>query len=82
MSGDSAEHIASALSLGFSMGVWLALAIHAIGIEVYKKWKIIVVPVNVSAHFHPLKPFSYVLSLLGKCRDSALSTASLKECDA
>ncbi|EXL65073.1 hypothetical protein FOPG_18687 [Fusarium oxysporum f. sp. conglutinans race 2 54008] len=35
MSGDSAEHIASALSLGFSMGVWLALAIHAIGIEVY-----------------------------------------------
>ncbi|KAJ4038311.1 hypothetical protein NW756_008555 [Fusarium oxysporum] len=35
MSGESTENIASALSLGFSMGIWLALAIHAIGIEVY-----------------------------------------------
>ncbi|KAF5660763.1 hypothetical protein FDENT_13670 [Fusarium denticulatum] len=35
MSGESAENIASALSLGFSMAIWLALAIHAIGIEVY-----------------------------------------------
>ncbi|KAF4969139.1 hypothetical protein FSARC_3576 [Fusarium sarcochroum] len=35
MAGESAENIASALSLGFSLGVWLALAIHAIGIEVY-----------------------------------------------
>ncbi|QGI87054.1 hypothetical protein CEK25_002010 [Fusarium fujikuroi] len=35
MSGDSSENIASALSLGFSMAIWLALAIHAIGIEVY-----------------------------------------------
>lgn len=35
MSGESAENIATALSLGFSLGVWLALAIHAIGIEVY-----------------------------------------------
>ncbi|KAL5591334.1 hypothetical protein FOVSG1_010223 [Fusarium oxysporum f. sp. vasinfectum] len=35
MSGESTENIASALSLGFSMGIWLALAIHAIGIEAY-----------------------------------------------
>ena len=35
MSGESAENIASALSLGFSMAIWLALAIHAIGIEIY-----------------------------------------------
>ncbi|KAF5966494.1 hypothetical protein FCOIX_12485 [Fusarium coicis] len=35
MSGEGTENIASALSLGFSMGLWLALAIHAIGIEVY-----------------------------------------------
>jgi hypothetical protein len=35
MAGESAENIATALSLGFSLGVWLALAIHAIGIEVY-----------------------------------------------
>ncbi|KAF5667082.1 hypothetical protein FHETE_5785 [Fusarium heterosporum] len=35
MGGESAENIATALSLGFSLGVWLALAIHAIGIEVY-----------------------------------------------
>ncbi|KAF4984014.1 hypothetical protein FZEAL_719 [Fusarium zealandicum] len=34
MSGSS-ENIASALSLGFSLGVWLALAIHAVGVEVY-----------------------------------------------
>ncbi|KAF4436111.1 hypothetical protein FACUT_6683 [Fusarium acutatum] len=35
MSGEGTENIASALSLGFSMAIWLALAIHAIGIEVY-----------------------------------------------
>ncbi|KAF5235713.1 hypothetical protein FANTH_11593 [Fusarium anthophilum] len=35
MAGEGTENIASALSLGFSMGLWLALAIHAIGIEVY-----------------------------------------------
>ncbi|KAF5989008.1 hypothetical protein FBULB1_1163 [Fusarium bulbicola] len=35
ISGEGTENIASALSLGFSMGLWLALAIHAIGIEVY-----------------------------------------------
>ena len=29
------EQIAAALSLCFSMAVWLALAIHAIGIEIY-----------------------------------------------
>ncbi|KAF4466935.1 hypothetical protein FALBO_6203 [Fusarium albosuccineum] len=34
MSG-GAENIGAALSLGFSLGVWLALAIHAIGVEVY-----------------------------------------------
>lgn len=35
MGGESAENIAAALTLGFSMGVWLALALHAIGVEVY-----------------------------------------------
>ncbi|KAF9774269.1 hypothetical protein IL306_007760 [Fusarium sp. DS 682] len=35
MAGDGAENIASALSISFSMAVWLGLAIHAIGIEVY-----------------------------------------------
>ncbi|XEU97453.1 hypothetical protein FSHL1_002739 [Fusarium sambucinum] len=35
MDGQGAEEIATALSLGFSVGVWIALAIHAIGVEVY-----------------------------------------------
>ncbi|KAF4337744.1 hypothetical protein FBEOM_8341 [Fusarium beomiforme] len=35
MSGDGAENVASALSISFSMAVWLGLAIHAICIEVY-----------------------------------------------
>ncbi|KAM0304523.1 hypothetical protein ACHAPM_002622 [Fusarium culmorum] len=35
MGGESAENVSAALSLGFSLAVWMALAIHAIGVEVY-----------------------------------------------
>jgi hypothetical protein len=35
MGGESPENISAALSLGFSLSIWLALAIHAIGVELY-----------------------------------------------
>ncbi|RFN54370.1 hypothetical protein FIE12Z_1497 [Fusarium flagelliforme] len=51
MGGDSAENIAAALHLGFSMGVWVALAMHAIGIEVYLQL--------TPAEFERLRKISY-----------------------
>ncbi|KAI9166505.1 hypothetical protein HJFPF1_02611 [Paramyrothecium foliicola] len=45
------EQVAAALSLGFEFGVWLALAIHAIGIETYLRL--------TPAEFERLREISY-----------------------
>jgi hypothetical protein len=37
--GGTEEQVAAALNLALCMGVWLALAMHAFGVEVYVSWR-------------------------------------------